>query len=99
MCVCSGQQFAPPTAFMSKHTLSAKKKEAALAKWGSPASVADVQAMFSGFLQQGGVFPWTEAGLSPAASTVASQLTKLAHSGHLPINALPQVRARGLPPC
>jgi hypothetical protein len=77
--------------FKKQHTRSEKHRAAAMAAWGVPASLQDVEAVFAKFLSsQPCPFPWTEGPLGAVAAT--PQLQKMLSTGYLPINALAQVR-------
>ena len=77
---------------MIQHVSSEKRKEKALAAWGSPDSIDSLKAAFGKMLSEGGLFPWADAGLPKATLALSSKLHTMVQAGMLPINALPQVR-------
>jgi hypothetical protein len=81
---------------MSQLVSSDKRKEKALAAWGSPDSIGGLKVAFAKMLSDGGLFPWADAGLPKATLALSSQLQAMVMTGMMPINALPQVRLCGM---
>jgi hypothetical protein len=90
---CREQAFGEPSVKdMTQHTCTEKRKEAALATWGSPDTLHSVKATFTKILSEGGLFPWADSELPTAATKqLTSQLVAMVQSDMLPIVALPAV--------